>query len=209
MCVPSAFVLLSSCDERLPCVFLLLQFFRARGTDIAFLKAYKPVRAAAEYTRAAEFMKNDVVAVYIYLKRVLLRDVKSAAHLYWQHDSSQFVNFAHDSCRFHCSSLPKILLSGHDVVFRKGRIYPHICWHFIIFCLKINGNILLSDLGNIKLSRMKHTFICRHLSHLDEFVHYLDAFTNISTDIILYLWINYFPQKILDFRNFLKWRLKI
>ena len=136
MCVPSAFVLLSSCDEHLPCVFLLLQFFRARGTDIAFLKAYKPVRAAAEYTRAAEFMKNDVVAVYIYLKRVLLRDVKSAAHLYWQHDSSQFVNFAHDSCRFHCSSLPKILLSGHDVVFRKGRIYPHIRWHFIFLCLK-------------------------------------------------------------------------
>ena len=119
MCVPSAFVLLSSCDERL-FRLLLLQFFRACGADVAILKAYKPVRTAAEYTSAAEFMKNDIVAVYIYLKRILLRDVKSAAHLNRQHDSTQFVNLAHDSCRFHCSSLPKFCCAAMMQISEKA-----------------------------------------------------------------------------------------
>ena len=185
MCVPSAFVLHSSCDERL-FRLLLLQFFRACGTDIAILKAYKPVRTAAEYTSAAEFMKNDIVAVYIYLKRILLRDVKSAAHLDWQHDSSQFINFAHDSCRFHCSSLPKFCCPDMMPTSKK----PHTSAYLLTFYHFLSKNQwkhFVVCFRKHKQSLTKHSFICRHLSHSGKFSHYLDVFTNISIDIILYL----------------------
>ena len=83
--------------------FLLqvLQFLEALGADVLSLEYRDILGAVTENAAGLILFQNDGRALHIDFQCILFRDVQCAAHFDRENDSTQFIDFSHDSSCFH------------------------------------------------------------------------------------------------------------
>ena len=87
----------------------LFQLRNAVRADVFSAIVDNSLRRLAEHTSRLIFAKNNAVALYIYLERVLLSDIESTAHFDRQYDTPKFVDSSYDTGGLHVS-IPFALL---------------------------------------------------------------------------------------------------
>ena len=82
-------------------IYAGLECLDALGANILAVEGHDVLRAVTEDTGRLIFLHDDIGAIDVNLETVTLCDVKSAAKLDGEDNAPQFVDFAHDTGRFH------------------------------------------------------------------------------------------------------------
>ena len=85
-------------------LYLVFQLFDAVRADVLSLVVNDILCAVAENACRMIFVKDDIISVYKYLKRVSLCDVQSASKLYRKDNTSELINLSNNTGRFHLAS---------------------------------------------------------------------------------------------------------